>query len=120
MRTAVLCAVVLSLGAHAATITFSSVGTATDPNQTNSTGMNTIPIAKNPAWADPLAGSQWVSYRITGDPSAPGYFELPNGTSVIFTQTFFLTGTPLMGSVGVLADDSTSVILNGIVLIPDV
>src|SRR5258708_7933414 len=120
MKTLGLGAILLSMAAHAATVTFSSVGTATDPNQTNSTGMNTIPIAKNPAWTDPLAGSQWVSYRITGDPVTPGYFEVPNGTTVTFTQTFFLTGTPLMGSVGVLADDSTSVILNGIVLVPDV
>jgi PEP-CTERM motif len=116
MRSLGLCGVLLSIAAHAATITFLSVGTATDPNQTNSTGLNTIPIAMHPAWADPIAGSQWVSYGITGDPNAPGYFVVDNGTIVTFTQTFFLTGTPLMGSVGVMADDSTSVILNGMLL----
>ena len=78
--------------------------------------MNTIPIAKHPHWADALDGSQWVSYGITGDPSAPGYFVVANGTIVTFTQTFFLNGTPLTGSVGVMADDATSVILNGMVL----
>src|ERR1700682_4671702 len=119
MRTVGLCAILLSIAAHAATITFSSVGTATDPNQTNSTGMNTIPIAKHPAWANPLPGSQWVSYGITGDPNAPGYFVVPDGTIVTFTQTFFLAGTPLIGSVGVMADDSTSVILNGMVLMAE-
>jgi hypothetical protein len=105
--------------AHAANIGFASVGTATDPNQTNSTGLDTIPIGKYPSWADPIAGSQWVSYGSTGDPNAPGYFVVPNDTIVTFTQTFFLTGTPLMGSVGVMADDSTSVILNGILLMAE-
>ncbi len=115
MRTG-LCATLLSIASHAASISFSSAGTAADPNQTNSTGMDTIVIAKHPAWANALPGSQWVSYRITGDPNAPDYFVVPNGTIVTFTQTFFLTGTPLMGSVAVMADDSTSVILNGMLL----
>lgn len=104
------------MAAHAATITFSSVGTATDPNQTNSTGLNTIPIAKHPAWADALAGSQWVSYQMSGDPSAPDFFQVMNGTIVTFTQTFFITGPQLMGFINVMADDSTTVIMNGIVL----
>lgn len=115
MRTG-LFACVLSLAAHAATITFSSAGTAADPNQTNSTGLNTIAIAKNPVWGNPLPGSQWVSYGVTGDPNAPGYFVVPNNSIVTFTQTFFLSGAPLGGSVGVMADDSTAVLLNGIVL----
>jgi hypothetical protein len=118
MRTG-LFACVLSLAAHAATITFSSIGTAADPNQTNSTGLNTIAIAKNPVWGNPLPGSQWVSYGVTGDPNAPGYFVVPNNSIVTFTQTFFLSGAPLGGSVGVMADDSTSVLLNGIVLMPE-
>jgi hypothetical protein len=119
MRTLGLCLFLSCVAANASTITFASLGTALDPNQTNSTGLNTIPIAKHPFWADPIAGSQWVSYGITGDPSAPGYFVVENGTIVTFTQTFFLNGTPLMGSVGVLADDATSVILNGMVLMTE-
>src|SRR6267378_2682559 len=119
MRTIWLWACVLSIAAHAATITFSSSGTATDPNQTNSTGMNTIPIAKNSAWADALPGSQWVSYRTTGDATAPDYFVVPNGAIVTFSQTFFLAGPPLMGSIRVMADDSTSVILNGMLLMAE-
>jgi hypothetical protein len=118
MRTGV-CAVLLSIAAHAASISISSAGTASDPNQTNSSGMDTIPIAKHPAWANALPGSQWVSYRVTGDPNAPGYFVVPDGTIVTFTQTFFLTGAPLGGSVGVMADDSTSVILNGMLLMAE-
>ena len=107
------------MAAHASTITFLSLGTVTDPNQTNSTGMNTIPIGKHPFWADPLAGSQWVSYGSTGDPTAPGYFVVANGTIVTFTQTFFLNGTPLAGSLELMADDSTSVILNGMLLLTE-
>jgi hypothetical protein len=111
-----LCVFLVCAAANASTITFASVGTVLDPNQTNSTGLNTIPIAKHPAWADPLAGSQWVSYGITGNPSAPGYFVVPNNTVVTFTQSFFLTGSPVSGFVSVMADDSTSIILNGITL----
>jgi hypothetical protein len=107
------------MAAQAASISFSSVGTATDPNQTNSTGMNTIPIAKHPGWANALPDSQWVSYRITGDTSAPGFYEVPNGTIVVFTQTFFITGPQLTGFINVMADDSTSVILNGMVLMTE-
>src|ERR1700730_2618594 len=119
MRSAGLCAILLSIAAHAATISFSSAGTAADPNQTNGTGLNTIVIGKYPSWANPISGSQWVSYGSTGDPNAPGYFVVPNNMIVTFTQTFFLMGVPLAGSVGVMADDSTSVILNGILLMPE-
>jgi hypothetical protein len=116
MRAFGLCLFLFYTVANASTITFASLSTTVDPNQTNSSGLNTIPIAKNPAWSDPLAGSQWVSYGITGDPSAPGYFVVPNGTVVTFTQSFFLTGSPVSGFVSAMADDSTSVILNGITL----
>lgn len=83
---------------------------------TNNSGSSTINIPKHPAWADPLGSSSWISYGETGDPSAPGYFAPANGTVVTFTDNFFVSGTILSGSVDVLADDSTSVVLNGITL----
>jgi hypothetical protein len=54
-----------------------------------------------------------VSFANTGDPNSQNYVVLPNGTDTIFTQTFTL-GAPVEGGVlSVLADDTTSVILNG-------
>jgi hypothetical protein len=82
-------------------------------NTTNNSGFATQNIAPNPQWAPALPGSNWVSYAVTGDPSASGFTVLPNGTATIFTQTFTL-GAPVEGGLlSVLADDTTSVILNG-------
>lgn len=86
---------------------------------TNNSGFATVNIPKNPAWAGPLAGSSWVSFERSGDPSAPGYVSPANGTVVAFTDTFTIDGTPLNGSLNVFADDSTSVILNGVTLVSE-
>lgn len=83
---------------------------------TNSSGSATQAISGNPAWAAPLAGSSWVSFANTGDPSAPGFTVLPNGTAVTFSDTFNLTGTITNANLNVLADDTASVWLNGVEL----
>ena len=83
---------------------------------TNDSSSATLNIPKHPGWANPLGSSSWVSYGETGDPSAPGYFAPANGTVVTFTDMFFIGGTPAGGSVNVLADDSTAVVLNGVTL----
>lgn len=82
----------------------------------NNSGSATMNIPKNPAWAGPLPGSSWVSYVQSGDPNAAGFFSPANGTVVAFTDTFTINGTPSDGILNVLADDSTSVILNGVTL----
>jgi hypothetical protein len=56
---------------------------------------------------------EWFFYSWTGDHSDPGFFTPANGTVVTFSTTFILTGTITGGSFKVMADDSTSVILNG-------
>lgn len=83
---------------------------------TNDSASATVNIAKNPGWADPIGSSSWVSYGQTGDPSSQGYFVPANGTVVTFYDTFFVGGTPTSGHVDVLADDSTSVALQGVTL----
>lgn len=83
---------------------------------TNSSSSATQVISGNPAWAAPLAGSSWISFANTGDPSAPGFTVLPNGTAVTFTDTFNLTGTITNANLNVLADDTASVWLNGVEL----
>ena len=65
-------------------------------------------ITKNPAWASPLAGSSWVSTASTGNPSAPGYVVFPNGTNILFAQSFFLDGLVDSASLSVLADDTAN------------
>jgi PEP-CTERM motif len=80
---------------------------------TNNSGSATQVISPNPAWAAPLAGSSWISFTNTGDPSSSGFTVVPNGTAVTFTQTFNLVGTITGANLDVLADDTASVWLNG-------
>jgi hypothetical protein len=72
-----------------------------------------VNITKNPAWADALAGSSWVSTASTGDPSAPGYVVYPNGTKITFGQSFLLDGVVQSAFLSVLADDTAAVFVNG-------
>jgi len=92
---------------------FSSAGTTT-----NNAASPTQNIDTHPAWAGPLPGSSWVSYAPTGNPSDPGFVEVPDGTAVIFTATFTLTGTVTSAILNVLADDTTNVIVNGTEIFP--
>ncbi len=102
----------LSCVAHASTITLTSSALNTQ-NQSNSP---TINISPHPAWTPSFAGSNWISIAITGDPRDPGYVVLPNGTTVSFFQQFSIDGVADAANLSVLADDTTSVILNGHVM----
>jgi hypothetical protein len=93
-----------------------SQSVASSTATTNNSGSATQVISPNPAWAAPLAGSRWISFANTGDPSVPGFIVVPNGTAVTFTQTFNLVGTITGANLDVLADDTTSVWLNGVEL----
>jgi hypothetical protein len=74
-------------------------------------------ISPNPTWAPALPGSNWVSFADTGNPSDLGFYAVtPNGTSVTFAQTFTLYGPAYGGSLTVMADDTTSVALDGTTL----
>ena len=81
---------------------------------TNNSGSATQNIVGNAAWAGPLAGSSWVSFANTGDTSNPGFIVVPNGTAVTFSETFNLSGTVTSANLNVLADDTTSVWINGV------
>jgi PEP-CTERM motif len=97
------------LTAKADNTTLASSSTIT----TNNSGSATQNIVGNVAWAGPLAGSSWISFATTGDTSNPGFIVVPNGTAVTFSQTFSLSGTVTSASLNVLADDTTSVWING-------
>lgn len=88
---------------------FSSASTTT-----NNTASPTQNIDPSGAWAGPLAGSNWVSFANTGNTSVPGFVSPPNGTAVTFTATFTLTGTVTSATLNVLADDTASVVVNGV------
>jgi hypothetical protein len=108
---------VVSFAARATTIYVDSDAFST----TNNSGHATVDLSgtlhPNPGWAPALPGSDWISYGSTGDHSDPGYFSPPDGTDVTFTTHFTLSGAITGASLVVLADDSTSVILNGHTLI---
>jgi hypothetical protein len=88
---------------------FSSAATTT-----NNTASPTQNIDPNSVWAGPLPGSSWVSNANTGNILAPGFIVVPNGTAVTFTATFTLTGTVTNAILNVFADDTASVVVNGI------
>jgi len=92
---------------------FSSAGTTT-----NSTASPTQNIDPDPFWAGPLAGSSWVSFAPTGNFFDPNFVVVPNGTAVIFTATFTLTGTVASAVLNVLADDTANVVVNGTQIFP--
>jgi hypothetical protein len=104
--------------AHADTITFGSASTSADSSQTNSNGAN-VAITKNSAWSNPLAGSSWVSFTTSGDASASNFVTVANGTVVNFLDTFTLSGPATSGTLAVMADDSATVLLNGVALISE-
>jgi hypothetical protein len=109
---------IFALGLSVASACFGdTIGLASGAAETqNSSSTPTIDIAPNPQWATAFAGTSWVSNVNSGDPSAPGYVSPANGTSVTFTDTFSINGTPILGSLIVMADDTTSVTLNGVLL----
>jgi hypothetical protein len=99
--------------AKADTLTLASLGTALDPDQTNSTGKATIQTPQDPNWAAPLPGSAWVSFANTGNYYLSSYYMVPGNTVVNFYDKFNISGTPVSGSLQVRADNFVSVFLNG-------
>lgn len=101
--------VVASIHGLVGTITLVSNGSLT-----NDGSGTTYAITPDPVWAAPLNApngtvSSWVLDVSTTTKSSPV------ASTVNFTDTFTLTGDPSLffGSITVLADDSTSVTLNG-------
>jgi hypothetical protein len=111
------CFMWLALAANATIIYVDSEAS----NTLNNSGHATVDLAgvlhPNPGWATALPDSDWISYRSTGDHGDPGYFSPPDGTRVTFTTQFVLLGAITSANLTVLADDSTSVILNGHTLV---
>jgi len=109
----ILALTLFSITANATVIYLDSSAATT----TNNSGYATVDLSgtlhPNPAWGTALPGSDWISYGSTGDPSDPGYFSPADGILFTFTTTFVLSGAITAATLTVMADDSSSVILNG-------
>jgi hypothetical protein len=103
----------LSIVANATVLYVDSDTLSTINNSTHATVDLSGTLHPSPKWAAAFSGSQWISYGSTGDPTDPGFFSPPNGTVMTFSTTFILTGAITGGYLRVMADDSTSVVLNG-------
>jgi hypothetical protein len=87
--------------------------TATTPPLLSGTA-NTYILAPAGVWAGPVANSTWVGYAATAGPGGTnppyGYYQ--------FTTTLTAAAGVYNGSIDVLADDTTEVLLNGSVIVP--
>ncbi len=113
---AVAAAVSASFAAHADTLSLGSYGTSNAPQGgvvNSSVAYNgtqaTYNIPTGNVWANPLANSSWVSFNANSYPG--GSYVAPGGTYT-YTTSFF-AADPLSGSISVMADDTTSIYLNG-------
>jgi hypothetical protein len=97
--------VAMAGAANAAVDTFDS-STATQ----NNTGGSTVLATVDGSWATALAGSSWITAAGDTDPAI--------GTSVLYTVTFTLpTGfSDAVLNLGVFADDSATVLIDGTTL----
>jgi hypothetical protein len=120
-RLALLAAIALlaSTAVYADTLVLASLGTAADPGQTNSSGNPTIAIDPNSAWSPALGSSSWVSFTTSGNTNDSNYVQVANGTVTSFFDSFTLSGAPTSGWIEVMADDSTSVLLNDHLLVAE-
>ncbi len=80
---------------------------------TNNSGSATQNLVPNGYWAAPFTGSNWVSYEDSGTYDDPNFVGPPYLTAVTFSDTFSLAGPVTGATLMVLADDTSSVVLNG-------
>jgi hypothetical protein len=112
----ILASILFCISANATVIYVDSSAASTTNNSGHATVNLMVPLHPNPGWGTALPGSDWISFGSTGDHSDPGYFSPADGVLVTFTTTFFLTGAITAATLKVMADDSTSVDLNGHIL----
>jgi PEP-CTERM motif len=111
----------IGMPSQAEAVIIGSQGTTASPGadggiESNSMGGPTIQIPPNPFWASAEPGSSWVSFTQSGNPASPGFVVVPNTTVVTFRESFVLApaGGNYTGNLIVFADDSTSVIVDGV------
>lgn len=100
-------------------IAFFSQGSAADPNEWNSSGRPTIPIAPHQYWSTAQTGSYWVSHEITGLQGGTGYVVVPNGTVISFMEDLFVPWIPTAAWITIMADDSVTLVVNGVAVVEE-
>ncbi|MGA3202134.1 MAG: hypothetical protein ABSF12_06530 [Bryobacteraceae bacterium] len=96
---------ILGAAANATTVFIDSNAADT----TNNSGHATVDMP----WALALPGSLWISNDPEGEDRGPEFFSPVDETDITFVTMFTLSGAITGGGLTVLADDITSVILNG-------
>ncbi len=119
-RTLILTTIGMAMiaSANCDSLVLASVGTAANPNQTNSNG-HTVPVTKNAAWGPSLRGSSWVSSDQTGDEKNPKFTLVPAGMVVSFFDVFDVGANVTGGTLRVMAADTATVFLNGVAVCAD-
>jgi hypothetical protein len=118
LSTAFAAAETISLGSYGANVGNGGVATpaGTFNNSALTSGGNaTYNISSGSAWAPAVGSSSWVSFDPNSGPTG-GNVD-PNGTYT-YTTTFTAQGGTYSGSMVVMADDTTNVLLNGVEIIP--
>jgi hypothetical protein len=93
---------------------------AADPQPTSNVYQGVTNISPGTTWNGPLGSSSWVSWDPNSGPTGgqtTGTFDA-NGTYTYATSFSATAGEDYTGSLTVLADDTTSVFLNGIEILP--
>lgn len=117
----------LLFAAHAAsatTLSLASYGsTAAAPMGVNNTalkytlnGSPTYNLPTGGVWTEPLGNSSWVSFNPNSYPG--GSYVAPSGGYLYYTTFVDTTPGTSAGTITVLADDTTSVFLNGTRITP--
>jgi hypothetical protein len=109
-------ATTLSLGSYAST---GSAPTGVSNSATyyyagTSAAQATYTLGTGGIWSNPLGSSSWVSYNANTAPG--GSVVASNGTYDYFTTFTDSSASTSMGSVTVMADDTTSIYLNGVMI----
>lgn len=110
--------------ASAATLSLASYGsTAVAPSGVSNSavyftalGFDTYNIGTGGVWANPLGNSSWVSFNKNTYPG--GSVVAPNSDYFYYTTFTDNTARTSSGSITVMADDTTSVYLNGTQITP--
>lgn len=113
----------VSFVAQASTLTLGSWGTGDVPAGVSNTAMvyggtpsTTYDLPATSPWAPALSNSSWISYNPNTNPG--GSVTAPNGIYTYTTTFTDSTGSTSGGTITVLADDTTNVLMNGIVIAP--
>jgi hypothetical protein len=93
---------------------------AADPQPTSNVYQGVTNISPGTTWNGPLGSSSWVSWDPNSGPTGgqtTGTFDT-NGTYTYATSFSATAGEDYTGSLTVLADDTTSIFLNGVEILP--